>query len=195
VAQVPCVRMRARLTDSRSPDTLIDQWQTALGGAGTVCVLTPNAPNIYSAPHRQLGQTCAGTCNGTPRNTSCEIIGTDPAVGACWLEDGVACSNGVCVPPQKVGAVCASGKSCETTAHCASGLCVADSSSGPCTQNDQCLAATSACNYTLMTCVPLAANGEPCDQGDQCLGGQCYLDRCRTWSIAESGTCLGVLDD
>ncbi|HKO50036.1 MAG TPA: hypothetical protein VJV79_20035 [Polyangiaceae bacterium] len=161
-----------------------------------VCVLTTNSIDLYNAPHRERGETCGGTCDGTRRNSSCEVVnGADSGVGACWVEDGLACANGVCVPPAKVGEACVAIKHCEITAHCSGGVCVADTSSGRCSQNNQCLPATSICDYTLMMCVPLKANGEACDTSDECLGGECYLDRCRAWTVAAPGACLGVLDD
>jgi len=160
-----------------------------------VCTLGEAYVSLTDAPHRKLGETCMGTCESSPRETSCGgNPNTDPKAGACWIEDGVVCANGVCVAAPRAGEFCASLSYCEAAAHCVSGTCVADQSSGACTQDNQCLAPTT-CDRTLNMCAPLKADGVACDQYSECLGGECYEDHCRKWNIARAHSCLGVLDD
>jgi len=160
-----------------------------------VCVQGKQYVSPSSAAHRKLGQTCSGTCRGTSSNASCDgSVGADVTAGACWTQDDVVCTNGVCVAAPQVGQSCVSFGYCTATAHCQNSVCVADQSSGPCTTSEDCLA-PSVCDYTLQMCVALKQNGEACDQSDQCAGGQCYEDHCRTWTVAQTDSCLGVLDD
>ena len=159
-----------------------------------VCVLAHRPVDLSSGPRRKLGETCAGTCEGTAQNSNCDFpTSADPALGACWTEDGVHCDNGICATAASVGDTCTWFSDCDGMSHCVDGVCVADQSDGPCTRDNHCLGAN-RCDYTLERCVPLVANGEPCEASEQCLGGQCYEFQCRTWTVAGANSCLGVLD-
>jgi len=161
-----------------------------------VCELGTNPSSARSAPHRQLGEACAGSCESSGGYATCSgsSSGLDPELGSCWLEDGLLCESDVCVRAPLAGEACSSWGYCASTAHCVNKVCIANQSSGPCTQDSECLQPT-VCDDTLKTCHPRKANGEPCDTADECQGGQCHEDHCRTWTVADTGACLGVLDD
>jgi hypothetical protein len=167
----------------------------SVGCTSGVCVLGQSPVGLNDAPHRKLGEACAATCEGVPREQSCSgTSGADPTLGACWVDEGLVCSNGACVHAPKAGEACVSFGYCEGAAHCVNSVCAADLSDGPCQQDRECLA-PAICDYTRKVCTPLKANGEPCEASNECQGGQCYQDRCRTWSVAEPGACRGILDD
>lgn len=161
-----------------------------------VCVVAQQPSNVLSAPHRNLGETCASTCDDrSPREISCSGEGNaDRNLGACWLQDGLVCASGTCVAAPKAGEACASSGLCARGTHCVSDVCVDSLSTGPCTQDSACLS-PSICDDTLRMCISLKANGEACNASDECLGRQCEEHQCRTWSVARTASCLGVLDD
>jgi hypothetical protein len=170
-------------TGDVSCDTGVCRLDTTLGSMGTV--------------HAAAGQPCSSTCNGTANSYGCSgaVVSGDagPTTNAsCWIQDGVFCSNGMCVALPAIGQPCGGGNYCAVNAHCQSGTCVADVATGPCTSNDTCVS-TSYCDQDA-GCTPLKANGTTCNTGSECAGGQCEQDRCRTWSLATAATCAGVLD-
>lgn len=108
------------------------------GGAASCSAGVCVAAQKPNTSRRQLGESCAGTCLQSPRDTYCYVDGNaDPkgGGGSCWLEDGVACANGTCVAAPKAGEACTSQAFCARDAHCVSGVCVGNLSNGACSQD------------------------------------------------------------
>jgi hypothetical protein len=143
--------------------------------------------------HAAAGQACGGTCSGDANGAGCSGSGSS-TTAACWIQDGLYCSNDVCVAVPAIGQPCGGGSYCVAEGHCESGTCVADIATGPCTSSDGCVS-TSYCDFDTRQCTPLKANGAACNIYSECVGGQCEADRCRTWSIATAASCAGLLDD
>lgn len=123
----------------------------------------------YQIPRAGLGELCSTSCD-LPDNGSMACSGgaagtsTEPA--ACYASDGLVCTEGICTAIPTVGQSCASSYVCASGAYCDS-----------------------------QTCMSKKANGSACLSSGECVGGQCGSDGlCRTWSMATTATCGGVLD-
>ncbi len=154
------------------------------------------ASTSLDGPRVSAGQPCNATCSGTTNSYGCTGVASaaSSAVGNCWVQDGLYCSsNGTCVAAPLIGQTCGDYYYCEAAGHCESGTCVADTASGACTNDDDCVTGT-FCDYNAQVCTALKANGTGCNSDGECAGGQCEQDRCRTWSVATAASCAGLLD-
>ena len=160
-----------------------------------VCELDTNSMSM-DGPRVTEGQPCNATCNGTPNTYGCSGIGTPGASstpGSCWVQDGVFCNNGTCTALPAIGQACSNYSYCQEAGHCDNSVCVADTATGACTNDDGCLSGR-YCDTTSKVCTPLKANGAGCNSDTECSGGQCEQDSCRVWTVATAASCAGLLD-
>lgn len=164
-----------------------------------VCTIETSTPSMGDGPHAKLGEPCASTCtNSANGGWGCTNAGNSaPTIDAsCWTDEGLYCGNaGSCVAVPNLGEACALSNYCPMGAYCSGGTCVAQLSSGSCASNTSACSASSYCDTTSQQCTPKKSDGSACDQDSECLGGDCYGDRCRVWSVANSASCAGLLDD
>lgn len=139
-------------------------------------------------------------------------IGLESEGGTCGgssgCAEGLACVDGACRTPSRVGATCAENAECES-GRCADGACAEKAVDGePCGEDSEC--ASGRCDFTRGSCRPpepleglcmehedcesgycdrdleLGAgncrvrrtDGETCDEDPQCLGGACIDGIC-----------------
>jgi hypothetical protein len=159
-----------------------------------VCTLEEDYYSLYDVPHAALGEPCVGTCDYTEfEGGSCSGSATSSADEACWVQDGLVCSGGVCATAPVLGEACTD--YCGDDSHCSGAVCVAAIATGPCPRGDEC-AVTSFCNYDASPahCEPKKPDGAACDSEEECLGGGCEGDQCRKWSVATRESCAGIID-
>ena len=148
-------------------------------------------------PRVTAGQPCNATCSGTANSYGCSgagsTAGTPTTPGNCWVQDGLYCNNGTCTAAPPIGQACGGYSYCEEAGHCENSVCVADTATGACTNDDGCLTG-SYCDTTSKVCTPVKANGATCNSDTECAGGECEQDRCRVWTVATAASCAGLLD-
>jgi hypothetical protein len=180
--------------------TCAESYECATPASGRVrCdtgVCTENSDtDPWDSDHAVAGEACGGTCSGDDGSVGCEGTNLSAGTALCWVQDGLYCSNNVCVALPAIGRPCGNSNYCVVDGHCESGTCVADIAAGPCNSDDDCVN-TSYCDFSAnRQCTPLKANGAACDMSSECIGGQCEADRCRSWTVANAASCAGLLDD
>ncbi|HTQ03453.1 MAG TPA: Dickkopf N-terminal cysteine-rich domain-containing protein [Polyangiaceae bacterium] len=158
---------------------------------------------VSDSVHAMLGEPCTSSCEedgsggyGCSSSGSSTSAGPPAGAGGCYRQDGLYCTDAyVCAPLAPVGASC-EGFECAIDSYCSlsTGLCTAGVASGPCPTFEECVH-TSYCDESTQVCVPLKANGAACNYDSECVSANCMGDTCREWSIADPGTCAGLIGD
>jgi hypothetical protein len=162
-----------------------------------ICAVSTASISMTNAPRGTLGQACRSTCedsgNGGSGCSGSAVASSATAV--CWVNDGLVCgSSGTCVAVPTLGQSCAGSYHCATGSYCNGNTCAQQVTTGSCSSSSSACASSSYCDSTTMQCTPKKADGAACNGDSECTGGDCLGDRCRVWSVADPGSCAGLLD-
>jgi hypothetical protein len=149
-----------------------------------------------SFPHGALGDACVWTCGPGSGcvGTAAIDAGADTA---CWIEDNLYCADDRrCATTPTIGQACGgNSRSCAADAKCDTNkVCVAKQAIGPCAGDTDCLGPSFCDVMGTQQCTAPKADGEACAYDGQCINGYCSQSACRTWTVANAGSCAGLID-
>lgn len=178
-----------------SEECLADAAQNVRCVTG-VCSVASTLVPVADGPRGKLGGICGATCESyaSGRATCISRPRRDAATPpvSCWVDDGLACSSGLCVAIPTLGQPCSDVSRCATDSYCDGTNCVPQIATGSCSIYDACQS-SSYCDTTTYQCTPLKPDGATCISSTECSGGDCLEERCRVWSLANSAICSGTL--
>jgi hypothetical protein len=150
-------------------------------GSTTICILKRRATE---------GEPCVQNCTESAGVTTCSGMSTtQPDRGRCFSNDGLYCSNGVCVRQVPVGSECNSNPGCASNARCdlSVSICVPLADVGkPCAVTTDC---REELHCSMGQCVPDFAPGDPCTQSSECGTGSCRSGTCSPLGIGIAVLC------
>jgi hypothetical protein len=149
------------------------------------------------------GEACNGTCTENGSGYSCISFDTSASVPSCYTNDGFSCDGNTktCVPLPKLGEPCTFGTGCASGAFCEGGTCVAQRSSGPCTDDSNCTndsycsTANPSSGVTPQgSCTAKKPDGATCQIDQECTVGRCQNGICTPRLPVSASLCAGLLD-